>query len=104
MIFTSCIKWDPKSARDVPTNAGERARQNVETGRGVTLGGMMKGRGNTSYEFSSSNPMWRASLETLDFLPFSVVDYSGGMLVTDWYSDSANSGSSIKITLRFSLK
>jgi len=100
-IFTSCIKWDPKSARDVPTNAGERARQNIETGRGVSLGGIIKGRGNTSYEFSSSNPMWRASLETLDFLPFSVVDYSGGMLVTDWYSDSANSGSSIKITLRF---
>ena len=69
-IFTSCIKWDPKSARDVPTNAGERARQNIETGRGVSLGGIIKGRGNTSYEFSSSNPMWRASLETLDLSNF----------------------------------
>ena len=56
--------------------------------------------GSTNYEFSSSNPMWRASLETLDFLPLITVDYSGGVIITDWYSD--NSGSdSIKITIRF---
>ena len=34
--------------------------------------------------------MWRASLEILDFLPFSTVDYSGGMIITDWYSDDNN--------------
>lgn len=64
------------------------------------MSGLFKG-GSTNYEFSSSNPMWRASLEILDFLPFTVVDYSGGMLVTDWYSDEVNSKNSLKITLRF---
>ena len=44
--------------------------------------------------------MWRASLEILDFLPLSTVDYSGGMIITDWYSES-NSDESIKITIRF---
>ena len=44
-------------------------------------------RGSTNYEFSSSNPMWRASLEILDFLPLVTVDYSGGVIITDWYSD-----------------
>ena len=57
--------------------------------------------GNTNFEFSTSNPMWRASLETLDFLPLVTVDYSGGIIITDWYSDQQNSNDSIKITLRF---
>jgi hypothetical protein len=88
-------------ARSTPTNALERARKNIDEGRGASLGGLLKkGRG-TNYEFSTSNPMWRASLEILDFLPLSVVDYSGGMIVTDWYSDEVNSNSSIKITVRF---
>ena len=59
-----------------------------------------RGKGATNYEFSTSNPMWRASLEILDFLPLSTVDYSGGMIITDWYSES-NSDESIKITIRF---
>ena len=58
-------------------------------------------KGGTNYEFSTSNPMWRASLETLDFLPFTTVDYSGGIIITDWYSDNTNSNESIKLTLRF---
>ena len=61
----------------------------------------MLGRvGKTTYEFSTSNPLWRASLETLDFLPLSTVDYSGGIIITDWYSEN-NNQESIKITVRF---
>ena len=43
--------------------------------------------------------MWRASLEILDFMPMSTVDYSGGMIISDWYSDDDKE--SVKITLRF---
>ena len=67
-ILTSCgNKFG--DARKTPTNALERARKNVEEGRGTSLGGILGNRGATNYEFSSSNPMWRASLEILDFLP-----------------------------------
>ena len=73
-------KFKKTDARSTPTNALERARKNIDEGRGASLGGLLKkGRG-TNYEFSTSNPMWRASLEILDFLPLSVVDYSGGMI------------------------
>tara|TARA_B100000780_G_scaffold276636_1_gene245593 strand:- start:1315 stop:1722 length:408 start_codon:yes stop_codon:yes gene_type:complete len=78
----------------------ERARKNVSEGRGASVGNFLKRKG-TNYEFSTSNPMWRASLEILDFLPLSVVDYSGGVIITDWYNDEANSKNSLKITLRF---
>jgi len=98
LIFTSCGKKFG-DARKTPTNALERARKNVEEGRGASIGNIL-GRGGTNYEFSSSNPIWRASLEILDFLPLNTVDYSGGMIISDWYSDFSNN-ESIKITLRF---
>ena len=86
--------------RKTPVNALERAKKNVEEGRGVSLGGLVRGGRGTNFEFSTSNPMWRASLEILDFLPFATVDYSGGMIITDWYSEN-NSNDAIKITVRF---
>ena len=98
-VFTSCgNKFG--DARKTPTNALERARKNVEEGRGVSVGGILGNRGGTNYEFSSSNPMWRASLEILDFLPLNTVDYSGGMIISDWYSDLSNN-ESVKISIRF---
>jgi hypothetical protein len=90
-----------KIDRNKPVNAKERARKNVEEGRGVSLGGMIGGNKSTNYEFSTSNPLWRASLEIIDFMPLSTVDYSGGIIITDWYNDSNNSKESIKITIRF---
>ena len=45
--------------------------------------------------------MWRASLETLDFLPLTTVDYSGGMIITDWYSDTTSHKNQSKFHLRF---
>ena len=106
VLTLSCSVPDfakPKAVnKDVPVNAKERARKNVTEGKGVSLKGMMGGSKSTNYEFSTSNPMWRASLETLDFIPLTTVDYSGGMIITDWYSDnSANSNESLKITVRF---
>ena len=85
--------------RESPINARDRARKNVSEGKGISLGNL--GKSKTSYEFSTSNPMWRASLEILDFLPLLTVDYSGGMIITDWYNDTDNSKDSIKITVRF---
>ena len=90
----------PVDLRTSPLDPDERARRNIEEGRGISLGNL--GGSKTTYEFSTSNPMWRASLETLDFIPLSTVDYSGGMIITDWYSDNNNSDNeSLKITVRF---
>ena len=99
-FLTNCGGLSKTDSRQVPINAQERARKNVEEGRGAGLSGILSNR-NTNYEFSSSNPMWRASLELLDFLPLSTVDYSGGVIVSDWYSDSSKSNESIKISVRF---
>ena len=97
--LNSCGIYKKTNTRDVPTNASERAKAAIKDGKGIGIGNIFK-KGN-NFEFSSSNPMWRASLEILDFLPLAVVDYSGGILITDWYADDFDSENSIKITLRF---
>ena len=99
LLLASCGGFQKVDTRKVPIKGTDRARKNVEEGRGFKLGDIGKNR-STNYEFSTSNPMWRASLETLDFLPLSTVDYSGGVIITDWYSEN-NADESIKITLRF---
>jgi len=100
--IVSCGGFKKVDTRKVPISGPERAKQNVKEGRGASIGGITRGFGKgTTYEFSTSNPMWRASLETLDFLPLTTVDYSGGIIITDWYSDNNSAKESIKISLRF---
>ena len=102
LIFLgSCGIWDPADARKIPSNSKERVKKNLEEGKGFSLKGMVGGQGGTSYSFASSNPMWRAALEILDFLPLANVDYSGGIITTDWYNEGTASDDSIKITVRF---
>ena len=101
-LLVSCGKdfFKKVDTRKVPISGPERAKQNIKEGRGVTLGSLTK-RGSTNYEFSSSNPMWRATLDILDFLPLSTVDYSGGVIISEWYSDETNKDQALKITVRF---
>ena len=102
LALTACGGYEKVDQRTRPDGAQAKARKNIEEGRGASIGGITRGIGRgTTYEFSSSNPMWRASLETLDFLPLTTVDYSGGVIITDWYSDNDSSKESIKISLRF---
>ncbi len=78
IALTACGGFKKVDQRQMPDGSKAKARKNIEEGRGVSVGGLVKGRlGKTTYEFSTSNPMWRASLETLDFLPLTTVDYSG---------------------------
>jgi hypothetical protein len=104
LFLASCggaFKPKKVDTREVPIRAEDRARKNINEGRGSSLGDLVgRGGGSTNYEFSTSNPMWRASLEILDFLPLSTVDYSGGLIISDWYSDGSTN-ESIKITVRF---
>lgn len=98
--ISSCGIYKKVNTREVPVNAQERARKAVDEGKGIGIKNLIGGK-NNNFEFSSSNPMWRASLEVLDFLPLSNVDYSGGVIISDWYSISDSTNDSLKISLRF---
>ncbi len=98
ILTSSCGIYKPSDARKVSPNANDRVKKNIEEGRGFRLGTLGKKGGD--FLFSSSNPMWRAAMEKLSFAPLGVVDYGGGVIITDWYSPNENS-EEIKIAVRF---
>jgi len=88
-------------ARKYPADPKKRVAQNVAEGRGFRLMDTMGRNNGGVFEFASSNELWRASLDTIDFMPLASVNYSGGIIITDWYSTDQTSNESIKISIRF---
>jgi hypothetical protein len=103
LILSSCGGFKlpkPGDARKTPASGKERALKNIKEGRGVSIGKVLGGR-QTTYEFSTSNPMWQAAFDVIDFMPLVTVDYAGGMIITDWYADANTTNDSLKFTIRF---
>ena len=102
IFLSSCeaLKYKKVSAKDFPADPKERIKKNMEEGRGFRVMGGNNSRG-TTYSFATSNPLWRATLDSLDFMPLVSANYSGGIVVTDWYSESSTPLESIKISIRF---
>ena len=87
-------------ARKFPPDPKERVKKNIEQGKGFRMMDSLKKGGSGTFEFASSNELWRASLDTIDFMPLASVNYSGGIIITDWYSTNS-SVDSVKISIRF---
>ena len=102
--LVSCGPFKPKKVdlRKIPGDPKDKRLKNIKEGRGFTAMGAIKnrGKGSGSFDFATSNEMWRASLELLDFTPLHNVDYSGGIIITDWFSERDDQDP-IKITIRF---
>ena len=104
--LSSCAKegfFKTGDARKNPPDPELRVKKKLEEGKGFRLSNAMGMGGNkgTNFEFASSNGLWRASLDVLDFMPLTSANYSGGVIITDWYSEQGNPDESIKITIRF---
>ena len=100
-LLVSCNgKLPGADARKFPADPKKRVEKNLSEGRGFKLSDMGNSKGGV-FEFASSNELWRASLDTIDFMPLASVNYSGGIIITDWYSSNQNSDESIKISIRF---
>tara|TARA_B110000503_G_scaffold100156_1_gene149870 strand:- start:801 stop:1340 length:540 start_codon:yes stop_codon:yes gene_type:complete len=101
LLLSSCGTFRKVDTREVPINVNDRAEKNIQEGRGFRLMDATKNKSGGSFEFATSNEMWRASLDILDFAPLSNVNYSGGIIITDWYSDDSSKNEYIKITIQF---
>ena len=102
--LNSCAKegfFKPGDARKNPPDPRERVKKNLEEGRGFRLDDALSNSKGGDFLFASANELWRASLDTLDFMPLSSVNYSGGIIITDWYSEENNMDESVKISIRF---
>lgn len=100
LSLNSCAGGLPGAdAKKFPPNPDERIKRNLEEGRGFRFDNVINNKRGGDFEFASSNELWRASLDILDFMPLVSANYSGGIIITDWFSKDNND--SIKITLRF---
>ena len=101
-LLNSCqaLKYKKVSAKDYPPDPKLRIKKNIEEGRGFRLMDTIE-RGGGKFEFASSNPLWRATLDTISFMPLMSANYSGGIIITDWYSDNSDKNESVKISIRF---
>ena len=92
-----------RSGKDQPVNAMDRVKKNIEEGKGLRIKSSILLNNDSSggsFSFASSNPLWRATLEKLDFIPLQNVDYAGGVIITDWYG-SGDSDEQIKVAVKF---
>ncbi len=105
ILLSGCGKnfFRGADARKVSPDPRERVQKNLEEGKGFRLNDTIKnrvGRGG-NFEFASSNELWRASLDIIEFMPLTSANYSGGIIITDWYSNNTDPNETIKITIRF---
>ena len=101
-ILTNCGIYERSDVKDNPVNVKDRVQKNMEEGRGIRFGKGTNTGG--TFDFASSNELWRASIEILDFVPFTNASYSGGIIITDWFSGPSkveNEKRMLKITVRF---
>ena len=104
LTFSGCSNniFRRADVKDTPINVNDRVKKNIEEGRGIRFGKGSSSGG--TFDFASSNELWRASMDVLDFVPFSNASYSGGVLITEWFdgnSNDKNEKRDLKITVRF---
>ena len=104
-FLISCAKKDPSTGEviRIEPNPDKKAREFADKGGGIfgDINKVGKSSGGGSFEFASSNVLWRATLKSLDFLPMLNADYSGGIIIYDWYSQTNNQKEQIKISVQF---
>ena len=102
-FLSSCgaLSYKRADIKDYPINDADKRKKNMKDGRGITFGVGGKKKSGGNFQFASSNPLWRASMEKLSFAPLNNVDYAGGIIVTDWFGSENQTNESIKITIRF---
>ena len=101
IFLNSCGIYKPTDAKEFPPEPEKRVAKNIEEGRGFRLFNDENKGGNGTFDFATSNELWRASLDTLDFMPLISADYGGGILITDWFNENNNYRDYIKISIRF---
>ena len=102
LLSNGCGIYKPGvDARKVSPSGEERSKKNIEEGKGFKLFDSRRGMMGGAFQFANSNGLWRASLDVIDFMPLSSANYSGGIIITDWYSENNNPNESVKISIRF---
>lgn len=90
----------PSTSGSGPTHpTGNADRKTIFGEDGITLFGGKDKNSNAGQGIGVNSFLWRASLDTISFMPLASADPFGGVIITDWYQDPKASGERFKITV-----
>lgn len=103
ILLPACNIYKRSDIKDNPVEVNKRVANNIKEGKGIRFGKLGGGNSGGTFDFASSNSMWQATLETLEFVTFTNASYSGGIIITDWFNDNSGKDNlrDLKITIRF---
>jgi hypothetical protein len=78
-----------------------QSRADADRDRGgiSIFGGGGGGSSGGDAQLGVNSYLWRASLDTLNFMPLASADPFGGVIITDWYSDPTTPNERFKATV-----
>ena len=101
-VFSGAEQQYPDSAgRSGPTTPAPKPGEKRDTifgEGGLNLFGGGGSSDNTGGGIGVNSYLWRASLDTLSFMPLASADPFGGVIITDWYQDPKAQGERFKVT------
>jgi len=102
IFLNNCSKTDAITGEKevIETDMRKKTEQARDKSGGL-FGDIGKKTSGTTFEFATSNILWRATLQSLEFLPLVNADYAGGIIIYDWYSEDPNASEQIKVSVRF---
>jgi hypothetical protein len=75
--------------KDAPRQSGDKKEPGLFGSGGLSLdifGSGKNGRGEGGPGIGVNSYLWRASLDTVSFMPLASADPFGGVIITDWYT------------------
>jgi hypothetical protein len=103
LFFVSCSTPDIKSDPSYPKGETGERREKVGTITNNEKGFVLFGQGSEDRLASEDNGigvnayLWKATLDTVSFMPIASADPFGGVIITDWYVMPENPGERFKI-------
>lgn len=101
LLVTACSLPGGKAEYPIDPQDQRRLKRGKLTGEGLTLFGgdedSSSGGGNAGIGINSY--LWRATLDTLSFMPLASADPFGGVIITDWYEDPATPNERFKVNV-----
>jgi hypothetical protein len=95
----SSVETDSKNYPMSNEDARRAERGKIFGDEGLTLFGGSKDDDKKGGGLGVNSFLWRASLDTLSFMPITQADPFGGVILTDWFEDPAAKGERFKVNV-----
>jgi hypothetical protein len=99
-LLSGCGVFGKDSKADQPLEpnlARAESRGSITGGEGLFGIGGHKDKENAGGGLGVNSFLWRATLDTLSFMPLASADPFGGVIITDWYEDPKVKGERFKV-------